>query len=91
MDYSEAEKVKKNDILIHTSEKDGAQEVKVLIVQKYEHSIRFKVANKSNNWVHTAHSKHFSFVERKVKQNVIDVAVVSETIDSTEVTSSEEE
>ena len=85
MDYSEAEKVKKNDKLIHNSEKDGPQEVKVLIVQKYEHSIRFKVVNKSNNWVHTAHSKHFSFIERKPKADVVDL------IDTTEIIGAEED
>ena len=85
MDYSEAEKVKKNDILIHNNEKEGPQEVKVLIVQKYEHSIRFKVANKSNNWVHTAHCKHFSFIERKPKANVVDL------VDNTVIIGAEEE
>ena len=65
MDYSEAAKVRKNDILIHNSDKDGPQEVKVLIIYKYEHSIRFKVANKSNNWVHSAHSNKFSFKNKK--------------------------
>ena len=85
MDYSEAEKVKKNDILIHNSEKDGPQEVKVLIVYKYENSIRFRVVNKSNNWAHTAHSKNFSFIERKSKTDVVDL------IDTTEVIGAEEE
>jgi hypothetical protein len=63
MEYSEAAKVRKNDILIYNSEKDGPQQVKVLIIYKYEHAIRFKVANKSNNWVHSAHAKNFSFKE----------------------------
>jgi len=61
MEYSKAETVHKNDILIFNSEKDGPQLVKVLIVTKYEHSIRFKVVNKSNNWVHSAHASKFSF------------------------------
>jgi hypothetical protein len=65
MEYSQATKVRKNDILIYNSEKDGPQEVKVLIIYKYEHSVRFKVANKSNNWVHSAHSNKFSFKNKK--------------------------
>jgi len=71
MDYSEAEKVKKNDILIHNSKEDGPQQVKVLIVYKYERSIRFRVVNKTNNWAHTAHANNFSFVEVKAKKDVI--------------------
>jgi len=63
MDYEQAEKVKKNDILIFNSDKDGPQQVKVLIIYKYEHSFRFKVVNKSNNWVHAAHASKFSFEE----------------------------
>ena len=65
MDYEQAEKVKKNDLLIYDGDKDGPQLVKVLIVYKYEHSIRFKVVNKSNNWVYAAHASKFSLNETK--------------------------
>ena len=61
MDYTEATKVKKNDILIYNNGKDEPSRVKVLLIYNYGENIRFKVVNKSNNWVHTAHASKFSF------------------------------
>lgn len=61
MEYAQAVKVKKNDILIYDNKTDKPTRVKVLIIYKYGDNIRFKVVNKSNNWIHTAHSNKFRF------------------------------
>ena len=61
MDYSDAAKVTKNDILIFNNGKDEPSLVKVLLIYNYGENIRFKVVNKKNNWVHTAHASKFSF------------------------------
>lgn len=63
MDYDQAIKVKKNDILIYDNGTDAPNRVKVLLIYKYGQNIRFKVVNKSNNWTHTAHSSKFKFEE----------------------------
>jgi hypothetical protein len=63
MEYAQATKVTKNDILIYNNETDEPTRVKVLLIYNYGDNIRFKVVNKSNNWVHTAHASKFSFEE----------------------------
>ena len=61
MEYAQAAKVSKNDILIFNNGTDEPTRVKVLLIYNYGDNIRFKVVNKSNNWVHTAHASKFSF------------------------------
>jgi len=63
MDNTQAARVKKNDILIFNNGTDKPSKVKVLLIYKYGENFRFKVVNKSNNWVHTAHASKFSFEE----------------------------
>ncbi len=62
MDYKEASQVKKNDILIYNNGTDEPSKVKVLLIYNYGDNIRFKVVNKSNNWVHSAHASKFTRV-----------------------------
>jgi hypothetical protein len=64
MDYQDALKVKKNDVLIYNKDAEKSERVKVLLIYKNNDIIRFKVVNKSNNWVHTAHANNFSFEEK---------------------------
>tara|TARA_B100000809_G_C15045174_1_gene496978 strand:+ start:69 stop:263 length:195 start_codon:yes stop_codon:yes gene_type:complete len=61
MEYAQASKVSKNDILIYNNGTDEPTRVKVLLIYNYGDNIRFKVVNKSNNWVHTAHASKFNF------------------------------
>lgn len=63
MDNTQAARVKKNDILIFNNGTDEPSRVKVLLIYKYGENFRFKVVNKSNNCVHTAHASKFSFEE----------------------------
>ena len=63
MDNSQAATVSKDDILIYNNGTDEPTRVKVLLIYNYGENIRFKVVNKSNNWIHSAHSSKFSFEE----------------------------